>query len=389
VGLDTALDKTFTATVGSNGTLTIDFSQGAANNPIINAIQIVPLSSSGSLSFATGAQSLTAGQSSAAMQVSVSAAQPAAVSVGLSSSSSAGQFATSTSGPWSSTLSVSIAAGQTTSGSFYYKDTKAGTPTLTASASGFGSATQAETVNAAALATITVSPASATVSTGGTQPFTASGQDAYGNSVSVSSAGWSTTAPGTVSPPTGSATTFTAGSSAGSGQVTATIGTVSGSADVTVTSGGGSSTVRVNAGGSGYSDSQGNDWSADTGFSGGMTYSDGSSVAGTSDPALYQSLRWNRGSFGYTFTGLAAGSYQVTLKFAEIAGLGPGKRQFNVAIQGTQVLTNFDVSGSVGLDTALDKTFTATVGSNGTLTIDFSQGAANNPIINAIQIVPG
>jgi outer membrane protein assembly factor BamB len=148
-------------------------------------------------------------------------------------------------------------------------------------------------------------------------------------------------------------------------------------------------TVRVNAGGSGYSDSQGNDWSADTGFSGGMTYSDGSSVAGTSDPALYQSLRWNRGSFGYTFTGLAAGSYQVTLKFAEIAGLGPGKRQFNVAIQGTQVLTNFDVSGSVGLDTALDKTFTATVGSNGTLTIDFSQGAANNPIINAIQIVPG
>jgi hypothetical protein len=147
-------------------------------------------------------------------------------------------------------------------------------------------------------------------------------------------------------------------------------------------------TVRVNAGGAAYTDSSGNSWSADTGFSGGLTYSNNVLIAGTSDPALYRSQRWNRGPFSYTFTGLAAGSYQVTLKFAEIAYLGPGKRQFNVAIQGTRVLTNFDVAAQVGLNTALDKTLTASVDSSGQLTIAFSQGAANNPIVNAIQVVP-
>jgi hypothetical protein len=75
------------------------------------------------------------------------------------------------------------------------------------------------------------------VALGGTQVFTASGADAYGNSVSVSSATWATTAPGSVSPSTGVSTTFTASSSAtGSGSVTATVGAVHGSAAVTVTS---------------------------------------------------------------------------------------------------------------------------------------------------------
>jgi outer membrane protein assembly factor BamB len=147
-------------------------------------------------------------------------------------------------------------------------------------------------------------------------------------------------------------------------------------------------TIRVNAGGSAYTDSGGKQWSADTGFSGGMAYTNNVSISGTNDPTLYRSQRWNTGSFSYTFTGLAAGSYQVTLKFAEIAGFAPGERKFNVAIQGTQVLTNLDVSAQVGLNRALDKTFTATVGGNGTLTISFSKGAANNPIINAIQVVP-
>jgi outer membrane protein assembly factor BamB len=147
-------------------------------------------------------------------------------------------------------------------------------------------------------------------------------------------------------------------------------------------------TVRVNAGGAAYSDASGNAWSADTGFNGGTTYSNNVPIAGTSDPALYQSQRWNKGPFSYTFSGLAAGSYQVTLKFAEIAYLGPGRRQFNVAIQGTRVLTNFDVAGQVGFNTALDKTFTASVDASGQLTIAFTQGAANNPIVNAIQVVP-
>ena len=200
---------------------------------------VTPTSSSpppASLSFAAGPQTITAGEPSAPMQVSLSAAQASNVSVSLSSSSQQGQFATSTSGPWSSTLQLTITAGQTTSPSFYYRDTHAGSPTLTASASGITSASQTETVNAAALATITISPGSATVNLGGTQPFSATGADQYGNSVSVSGAGWSTTAPGSVSPLTGPSTTFTASTTqTGSGAVSATVGAISGSASVTVT----------------------------------------------------------------------------------------------------------------------------------------------------------
>jgi hypothetical protein len=146
--------------------------------------------------------------------------------------------------------------------------------------------------------------------------------------------------------------------------------------------------VRVNAGGANYGDSAGQSWAADCCNSGGNTYSSSAPIAGTSDPTLYQSERWNTGPFTYTFSGLAAGSYTVTLKFAEIAYLPPGRRQFNVAINGTQVLTNFDVAAQVGWNTALDKTFSASVGSTGQLTVGFTQGASNYPIVSAIQVVP-
>jgi subtilase family serine protease len=188
-----------------------------------------------SLGFAGDAQTLTAGQPSAPMQVSLSAAQTSDVTVTLTSSSESGQFAASPNGPWSSTLQPKIAAGQTTTPSFYYVDTRAGSPVVTASASGSTSASQTETVTAAALATIAISPGSATVPVGGTQAFSASGADAYGNFVSVSNASWSTDVPGaSVTPSSGATTVFDAGATAGSGTVTATVSSLSGSAAVTV-----------------------------------------------------------------------------------------------------------------------------------------------------------
>lgn len=188
------------------------------------------------LAFGTGAQTLIAGQPSAEISVSLPSPAPeGGVSVSLSSSSGAGQFATSPGGAWSPSLEVSVPAGATTSAPFYYEDTVAGSPTLTAAASGYASATQAETVGAAALASIAVSPGEASVVTGGTQTFSAAGADEFGNPVDVSGAAWTTTAPGTVSPASGSSTVFTAGSSTGSGAVVATVGSVEGSASVTVT----------------------------------------------------------------------------------------------------------------------------------------------------------
>jgi Fibronectin type III domain len=200
------------------------------------------------LVFTSAPQTLTAGAPSGPLTVqlqngagtAVNAAS--SVTVSLSSSSAQGNFATSSGGPWTATLNVSIPAGSSTTPGFYYEDTKAGTATLTASSSGSTSGTQTETVNAAALASVVVSPSSATVATGGTQALSASGADKYGNAVDVSSAAWSvspTTSLGTVSPSTGSSTTFTAGSSAGNGSVIASVSGTQGSASVSVTSGGG------------------------------------------------------------------------------------------------------------------------------------------------------
>jgi subtilase family serine protease len=183
----------------------------------------------GSLSL-SAAQTLTAGTPSAAMTVTATPAPSSTLSVGLTSTSSHGSFATSSSGPWTSTLSVSVGSGG--SASFYYQDTAAGSPTLTASATGYTSGSRTESVKAAALAKITVSPSSASVRIGRSVTFTAKGTDAYGNSVSLSSVAWS------VSPSSlgsfsgsGASTRFTAKNS-GSGTVTARVGTISGTAAV-------------------------------------------------------------------------------------------------------------------------------------------------------------
>jgi hypothetical protein len=221
-------------TVGSNGAAClVGFDLCSGRGSWLYAASSPPPSQA-SLSFATAAQTLTAGQPSAAIQVSLSAAQTSDVAVSLSSSSPTGQFATNAGGPWTSN-SLTIPQGQTTSPSFYYQDKSAGSATLTARASGITSASQTETVNPAVLHSIAVSPTTATVTVGGTQQFTASGQDQYGNSVDVSTASWGTTAPGTLSPSSGSSTVFTAGTVGGTGSVTAAIGSTYGSASVTVT----------------------------------------------------------------------------------------------------------------------------------------------------------
>ena len=105
---------------------------------------------------------------------------------------------------------------------------------MTASSGGV-SGTASVTVTAPpVLTTITVSPASATVQTGATQQFTATGKDQFGQPVNPQpSFTWSVNGGGAVDPSSG---LFTAGSSAGGPfTVTATSGTVHGNASVTVT----------------------------------------------------------------------------------------------------------------------------------------------------------
>jgi hypothetical protein len=134
------------------------------------------------------------------------------------------------------TFTWSVSGGGTisSSGLFTAGSTAGGPFTVTAS-SGSVSGTASVTVTAPpVLTTITVSPPSASVQTGGTKQFTATGFDQFGNPMSPQpSFTWSVSGGGTIS----ASGLFTAGGTAGGPfMVTAASGSVSGTASVTVTS---------------------------------------------------------------------------------------------------------------------------------------------------------
>ena len=139
---------------------------------------------------------------------------------------------------------------------------------------------------------------------------------------------------------------------------------------------------------------------ADTDVSGGSTAVvsntiDMSHVTNPAPQAVYQSERY--GNFTYTVPGLTPGApYGVRLHFAELywgapggASGGIGSRVFNVAINGTQVLTNYDIYADAGgADIATIKQFQATAGVSGTITIQYTT-VTNNAKSSGIEIVPG
>ncbi len=146
----------------------------------------------------------------------------------------------------------------------------------------------------------------------------------------------------------------------------------------------------INAGGA----ATGN-WVADTNFDVGNQYSDTSTAIDTSGwldtniapQAVYQTVRWNA-NFTYTIPGLTAGQpYVVLLHFAELSFQAAGSRKFNVAINGTSVLSAFDVFAAAGFKHAIGKAFNATANGSGQIVIAFTQGGADNPMISGIEII--
>jgi hypothetical protein len=196
------------------------------------------------LTFGTSPQTISAGTASAPIALTLlnatGAVQPAQapVNITLGSNSPKGQFSLAPTGPWTPTLSLSIPTGGLSAGPFYYLDTRAGTSTITASASGVTSGTQSESILPGAPISMKVTTGARTVAAGGTTTLNAIGADQYGNAVPVS-ATW-TVAPtglGTVQPQTGAAVTFTAGAKGGSGTVTATGAGFTASAPIAVAPG--------------------------------------------------------------------------------------------------------------------------------------------------------
>jgi hypothetical protein len=176
------------------------------------------------------------------------------------------------------------------------------------------------------------------------------------------------------------------------GQIKITFGT--GAADTPIVNAisirqAGAETILVNAGGAAYTEPPDTNWDADYGFSAGSTNSTSSPISNTTTPDLYQTQRvGDQGphvvDFSYLFMA-PAGTYAVTLKFAELDHKAPGQRVFNVLINGVAVLSDFDVVAQAGAPlTALDRTFT--LYTPGQIAIHFQASHGDSAIVNAIGI---
>lgn len=175
-----------------------------------------------------------------------------------------------------------------------------------------------------------------------------------------------------------------AGSSAASTQVSATTQSA-GASPVEI--------VAINSGGPAVSNVNGGDasFAADAyytngGSSGSNNAVNVSGVTNAAPEAVYQSER--NGAFTYTIPGLAAGTqYTVLLHFAETYFTAAGQRVFNVAINGAQVLSNFDIfTAAGGANIALVKQFTATANSSGQIVISYTNGTADQPKSSGVEI---
>ncbi|MGC4879786.1 S8 family serine peptidase [Micromonospora sp. DT43] len=148
----------------------------------------------------------------------------------------------------------------------------------------------------------------------------------------------------------------------------------------------------VDAGGSGYVDSDGFFWAPDQalgsrpwGHVGGKVNTTRADIAGTEDDALFRTQRTGQ-TFTYVFKNAPAGTYRIGLDFAEIEKVKAGKRAFDVLADGKVVLYDHDVQAKVGALTADTNTVTVEH-TGGDLTIELRRDKGeSDPILNALKV---
>jgi hypothetical protein len=133
-------------------------------------------------------------------------------------------------------------------------------------------------------------------------------------------------------------------------------------------------------------------YSADQFFSGGTTVSVGNtitipgSLSVPAPQAVYQAERY--GNMTYTITGLTAYKrYLVRLHFSENYWTGANQRLFDVSINSTLVLDNFDVYVAAGNAqfTAIIREFYTNANSSGQIVIQFTT-VTDNAVVMGIEI---
>jgi len=148
------------------------------------------------------------------------------------------------------------------------------------------------------------------------------------------------------------------------------------------------SPIRIKAGRfSSFTDSDGNVWLPDEGFTDGDTTnrSDDLPIANTEDPELYRTERDGMTAFSYP---VSNGRYVVKLHFAETSAqiTGAGQRVFSFTING-QNFENFDIWIQAG---GSQRAYVETVNvevAGGKIDMTFS-ARRQKPEINGIEILP-
>lgn len=128
-------------------------------------------------------------------------------------------------------------------------------------------------------------------------------------------------------------------------------------------------------------------------FTGGSTFFanipiNRSLVTNPAPEAVYQHCRY--GNFNYLIPGLEAGSpHLVRLHFAETVYTNAGARQFHVLINGSQVLSNFDIAGETGgRGIATVREFNATASPEGTISIQLTS-SVEYALLSGLEVIAG
>jgi hypothetical protein len=136
---------------------------------------------------------------------------------------------------------------------------------------------------------------------------------------------------------------------------------------------------------------------ADEGYSGGGVIDhpevaiDMTKVAKLYPPSLFQDARVGKKAFSYTFGPFEANRpTEIHLLFAETHFKKAGARQFNVSINSTPALSNFDiVKEAGGKGVAIDRVIKTTADANGFVKITFSPiPGKDQPLIAGLSVLP-
>lgn len=149
--------------------------------------------------------------------------------------------------------------------------------------------------------------------------------------------------------------------------------------------------IRINVGGQAYTDQSGRVWSADPLKGGDTSVSRDVVIRNTVDPALYLDYRYDLdaadGEISYPIQ-VPPGKYVIDISTSEeyFVGVraGPGQRKFGVSVDGSKVITGWDIYADAGEHQA-DTRRVVLDSTDGTLDIVFLH-ELENPTIAAIAV---